>query len=104
MSKRVRFNVNAWSQDPTPATTAQADARLNYFTCTLGEAATWNGDHPHPFHTVNHLIDEQAQDLRQRPAVNFPGGCFAEDGREIKSGGWHFTLPAALNLLQGLWP
>ncbi|KAK7710297.1 putative NRPS-like protein biosynthetic cluster [Diaporthe eres] len=85
MSKKVRFNVHAWSQDSTSAAMAQADTRLNYFTCTLGEAATWNADHPHPFHTVNHLIDEQAEDLRQRPAVNFPGGCFAEDGREIKS-------------------
>lgn len=87
MSKKVRFDVHAWSQDSTPASMAQADTRLNYFTCTLGEAATWNADHPHPFHTVNHLIDEQAEDLRQRPAVNFPGGCFADDGREMKSGG-----------------
>ncbi|KKY31864.1 putative l-aminoadipate-semialdehyde dehydrogenase [Diaporthe ampelina] len=85
MSKKVRFNVKAWSQDTAQGTMAQDDTRLNYFTCTLGEAATWNADHPHPFHTVNHLIDEQAEDLRQRPAVNFPGGCFAEDGRVIKS-------------------
>lgn len=85
MIKRVRFDVHAWSQDPAPADMAQADTGLNYFTCTLGEAAAWNAHHPHPFHTVNHLIDEQAEDLRQRPAVNFPGGCFAEDGREIKS-------------------
>lgn len=89
MPKKVRFSVHAWNQDPTPATMAQADTRLNYFTCTLGEAAQWSADHPHPFHTVNHLIDEQAGDLRQRPAVNFPGGCFAEDGREIKSGESH---------------
>lgn len=86
MNKRVRFNVHAWRPDPEPANMAQVDSGLNYFTCTLGEAAAWNADHPHPFHTVNHLIDEQAEDLRQRPAVNFPGGCFAEDGREIKSG------------------
>lgn len=83
--KRVRFNVHAWRPDPIPPNMAQVDSRLNYFTCTLAEAAAWNAQHPHPFHTVNHLIDEQAEDLRQRPAVNFPGGCFGEDGREIKS-------------------
>lgn len=59
---------------------------LNYFLCTLGEAAIWNREHPHPFHTVNHLIDEQAKELPQRTAVNFPGACNGEDGREMKSG------------------
>ncbi|KAL1848673.1 putative NRPS-like protein biosynthetic cluster [Diaporthe australafricana] len=66
-------------------TMEKVETHLNYFTCTLGEAARWNAEHPHPFHTVNHLIDEQAEDLRQTPAVNFPGGCFAEDGKEMKS-------------------
>lgn len=88
MLKRVRFHVHDWSQDSSQAgNMAQAETHLNYFTCTLGEAATWNAEHPHPFHTVNHLIDEQAKDQGQRPAVNFPGGCAAEDGREMKSGG-----------------
>lgn len=90
MSKKVRFHVDAWShgwtKNPGTGTMETAETHLNYFTCTLGEAARWNADHPHPFHTVNHLIDEQAEDLRQTPAVNFPGGCFAEDGREMKSG------------------
>lgn len=105
MSKRVRFSVHAWSQDPTSATMTLADASLNYFTCTLGEAAAWNAEHPHPFHTVSHLIDEQAEDLRQRPAVNFPGGCFGDDGREMKSGGQHFTLlRTTSNQLGGLPP
>ncbi|KAK2606703.1 hypothetical protein N8I77_005434 [Diaporthe amygdali] len=86
MLKRVRFHVHDWSQDSSQADNmAQVETHLNYFTCTLGEAATWNAEHPHPFHTVNHLIDEQAKDQGQRPAVNFPGGCAAEDGREMKS-------------------
>jgi hypothetical protein len=92
MTKRVRFDVHVWSQDPAIANMVPADTGLNYFTCTLGEAATWNADHPHSFHTVNHLIDVQAEVLRQNPAVNFPGGCFTDDGRAIKSGGSPFTL------------
>lgn len=96
--RRVRFEVNGWNdigsvtKMQAPSDTARTrnnddnKTHLNYFTCTLGEAAIWNAQHPHPFTTVNHLIDEQADELRQRPAVNFPGGCLSEDGREMKSG------------------
>lgn len=83
--KHVRFQVHSWSHDEKKHR-AMDGTPLNYFTCTLGEAARWNVDHPHPFTTVNDLIDEQAKELRQRPAVNFPGGCYGEDGRGMKSG------------------
>lgn len=83
--KHVRFQVHEWSHDEKKPRVME-DTPLNYFTCTLGEAARWNVDHPHPFTTVNELIDEQAKELRQRPAVNFPGGCYGEDGRGMKSG------------------
>ena len=46
---------------------------LNYFTCTLGQAAAWNEEHPHSFQTVNDLIDEQAERFPNHPAVGFPG-------------------------------
>lgn len=86
-NKKVRFQVHGWSHDnKQPETMTETATDLNYFTCTLGQAAKWNHDHPHPFDTVNDLIDEQAKELRQRPAVNFPGGCNTEDGHEMKSG------------------
>lgn len=87
-SKKVRFHISGWSARSNKNTGAETmtDTHLTYFTCTLGEAAKWNEAHPHAFETVNHLIDAQADDLRQRPAVNFPGGCTGEDGRGMKSG------------------
>lgn len=92
MAKKVRFDVvQAWSQDSN-ASAPKPDTHLNYFTCTLGGAARWNKDHTHPFQTVNDLIDEQAKELRQRPALNFAGGCHAVDGKEMKSG-MFTTLP-----------
>lgn len=85
MAKRVRFDVvPAWSRSGSPVPIAET--HLNYFTCTLGEAARWSAENPHPFLTVNDLIDEQARELRQRPALNIAGDCHAEDGRELKSG------------------
>lgn len=88
-SKKVRFHSSGGTaHDKTAAADAEdtTETNLNYFTCTLGEAAKWNEAHPHPFETVNDLVDVQAGDLRQRPAVNFPGGCNGEDGRAMKSG------------------
>lgn len=86
MAKKVRFDVvQAWSQDGNASAT-KPETHLNYFTCTLGGAARWNKENTHPFQTVNDLIDAQAQELRQRPALNFAGGCHAEDGKEMKSG------------------
>lgn len=83
MLKKVRFQVCSHDDrnlDMMPKT------QPNYFACTLGEAAQWNTEHPHSFHTVNDLIDGQAEQLRHRPAVNFPDGWNGEDGRGIKSG------------------
>ncbi|KAJ4420820.1 putative NRPS-like protein biosynthetic cluster [Gnomoniopsis sp. IMI 355080] len=87
-SKRVRFHISGWTALNKTAdadTDNMSKTNLNYFTCTLGEAAKWNEAHPHPFETVNDLIDVQAGEMRQRPAVNFPGGCNGEDGRAMKS-------------------
>lgn len=46
----------------------------NYFVCTLGEAAARNvGNHPpRRFQTVNSLVDIQAEEAPNRPAVAFP--------------------------------
>lgn len=86
MAKKVRFDVvQPWSQDSN-CSAPRPETHLNYFTCTLGGAARWNKEHTHPFQTVNDLIDAQARELRQRPALNFAGGCHAEDGKEMKSG------------------
>lgn len=85
MAKKVRFDVvQPWSQDNN-SSAPRPETHLNYFTCTLGGAARWNKEHTHPFQTVNDLIDAQARELRQRPALNFAGGCHAEDGKEMKS-------------------
>ena len=97
-SKKVRFGVvGAWNHDEHVA--IMAGTSLNYFTCTLGEAARWNADHPHPFYTVNDLIDEQAQEFRQRSALNIAGD-HAEHGKEIKSGMLPVTSYALLLLRQ----
>lgn len=85
-TKKVRFQIHGRNPNGNSKAMAEAQTDLNYFTCTLGEAARWNEVHPHPFETVNHLVDVQAEELGQRPAVNFPGGCAGEDGRAMKSG------------------
>ncbi|KAK0390625.1 hypothetical protein NLU13_0129 [Sarocladium strictum] len=45
----------------------------NYFTCTLGEASRWKEMHPdsRSFSSVIDLVDKQAQDHPQLPAVGF---------------------------------
>jgi acyl-CoA synthetase (AMP-forming)/AMP-acid ligase II len=60
--------------------------RLTYFTCTLGQAAVWNKEHPHAFETVNRLIDEQAEKFPDTPAVNFPNIGHEPDNPQAKSG------------------
>ncbi|PSR99252.1 hypothetical protein BD289DRAFT_361380 [Coniella lustricola] len=119
-TRTVRFQVNGWNDDkktacahdelsPTSisASCSALTANPSYFTCTLGQAARWNANRPHPFKTVNHLIDEQANELRQRPAVNFPGGCYSDDGREMKTEFTyrelrHYSLVAAARLRRRL--
>lgn len=100
MSKKVRFHeVGGWSQEQDHNKSGtMRETQLNYFICTLGEASRWNREHPHPFHTVNDLIDEQAKELRQRPAVNFPGGCNGEDGRTMKSGRSKYIITTTITI------
>ena len=45
---------------------------LNYFVCTLGQAAAINKDQSQPFKTINDFIDHQARQFPSRPAVGFP--------------------------------
>lgn len=49
--------------------------KLNYFTCTLGQAAQWkqrqSGEQPVQFDTILELIEEQASELPERPALGF---------------------------------
>lgn len=45
---------------------------LNYFVCTLGQAAALIADKPHSFRTVNEFIDHQAREHPTSPAVGFP--------------------------------
>ena len=53
----------------------QSDGQLldvNYFVCTLGQAADLNAKKPHSFKTVNDFLDLQARQYPTRPAVGFP--------------------------------
>lgn len=45
---------------------------VNYFVCTLGQAAAFNAEKPHAFKTVNEFVDLQARRHPSRPAVGFP--------------------------------
>jgi acyl-CoA synthetase (AMP-forming)/AMP-acid ligase II len=60
--------------------------RLTYFTCTLGQAAEWNTEHPHSYETVNRLIDEQAENSPKTTAVNFPHIDRGRNDHQAKSG------------------
>ena len=48
---------------------------LNYFTCTLGQAALWkkrqSTPKPNEFSTVLQLIDDQGRDIPDEPAIGF---------------------------------
>ena len=56
----------------TDAQSSAANADVNYFVCTLGQAAALNADKPHPFKTVNEFIDYQAREYPSHPAIGFP--------------------------------
>ena len=45
---------------------------LNYFICTLGQAAANNAEPSQPFKTVSDFIDYQALKFPTCPAVGFP--------------------------------
>ena len=56
----------------TDAQLPTATADVNYFVCTLGQAAALIADEPHPFKTVNEFIDYQAREHPSHPAFGFP--------------------------------
>lgn len=43
----------------------------SFFTCTLGEAALFNANHPHPSPTVQRMLDYQASVNAKCAAVGF---------------------------------
>lgn len=45
---------------------------INYFVCTLGQAAASIAEKPRTYKTVNDFIDHQAREHPSRPAVGFP--------------------------------
>ncbi|MCJ1306953.1 hypothetical protein MMC25_000597 [Agyrium rufum] len=47
-----------------------ASPDLNYFVCTLGQAAAFNATKPHSFKTINEFFDERRE--CKDPAVGFP--------------------------------
>ena len=62
----------------------EEESRLNYFVCTLGEAAAINAKNPHPWKTINNFIDYQASKYSANPAVAFP----APSGSTHKDSEW----------------
>lgn len=44
----------------------------NYFVCTLGQAAQLTNQSQHQFETVSDLIDSQAREFPDVPAIGFP--------------------------------
>lgn len=67
---------------------------LDYFTCTLGQAALWkkgqSTQHPTEFSTVLELIDDQGRDLPDEPALGFAD--FSDDGRQEGRGAAQVTF------------
>lgn len=47
-------------------------ALVNYFTCTLGQAAALSGDKHQECENINQFIDRQARQYAGSPAVGFP--------------------------------
>jgi hypothetical protein len=72
------------------------EATLNYFTCTLGQAAELSGMFPRDFETVTEFIDIQALAHRDKPAVGFPFPAF----KNSETPGYHvyckFCCPRGL--------
>jgi hypothetical protein len=58
---------------------------LNYFTCTLDEAAELNSRKPHQYETINEFIDFQALHNGTLPAVAFPPGGAAGSTTDVFS-------------------
>ncbi|RDW75205.1 hypothetical protein BP6252_06347 [Coleophoma cylindrospora] len=61
---------------------------LNYFTCTLGEAAELHSKTQPPYSTINAFLDTQAEEVPNLPAIALPslgGGGGGESGCEVVS-------------------
>jgi hypothetical protein len=58
---------------------------VNYFTCTLGQAAELNPRKLPKYHTINEFIDIQTEQCPDSPAVGFP--IHANEDRS-----WSFEL------------
>ncbi|KAK8133359.1 male sterility protein-domain-containing protein [Apiospora sp. TS-2023a] len=67
---------------------------LNYFTCTLGQAALWKKGQPTgqptEFSTVLELIDDQGRDIPNEPAIGFAD--FSDDGRHKENAAAQVTF------------
>ena len=64
------------------------EPELNYFVCTLGQAAVVNEQYPRGFKTVNNFLDHQARVIPQNPAVGFPAPSrLTDDGTE-----WQYRI------------
>ena len=50
---------------------AAGEPDLNYFVCTLGQADVINANKFRPWKTLNELLDHQAEQHFDRPAVGF---------------------------------
>lgn len=66
----------------------EQDYDLNYFVCTLGQAAAINAEIPHSWKTVNDFIDHQAEKHPDRPAAGFPVPPVVT----IADQGWDFVI------------
>ena len=65
-----------------------ADLQVNYFVCTLGQAATLNEQNTHAYKTINEFFDEQA--LSSDPAVGFPRPLASQGEREKEQ--WDYEV------------
>ena len=59
-------------------------ADLNYFVCTLGQAASIKAKNHRPFMQVNDFVDRQARYFPNHPAVGFP--------TRYPNGEWDFVI------------
>ena len=66
------------AQDHTGQSNEEPD--LNYFVCTLGQAAALNTRNPHQWRNINSFIDFKAQKSPDSHAVGFPVPPAGTDG------------------------
>ena len=73
---------------------------MNYFTCTLGQAADLKQQTPWNFDTINDLIDLQCRDHPADYAVGFP----LPPGNSSEETCWHYELLSEQVLLDDQSP